>query len=322
MAISYIADASWNSGGSSSSSFTLQKPSGTASGDYMVAIVALDTFDGGGGNRTFTPPSGWTSQGHVYSGPNCVIDVMTRAAGSSEPSSWSGSFSGGSTPDRVSIVTTYRGVAGLAVDGTSSTGSGTSFSTATVNNPTATNWRVVAAAYASASVSYNITSNEVINRDTEPQSNVYGGMWDSNGTIGTGNTSRTVSRGAAWESAAAWIGILDASDGSVASGTLGISLPLLTVSNTASLSYSGTMAGNLPKPTMTADGIATPPAGPLDVLVLPTMTATMFTDASGTLGVMAGPIVEITAETRAFGIRVVTPARESRVTTPLRGATD
>src|SRR5688500_1194931 len=107
MAISYVADASWSSGSSGTSSFTLIKPSGTTSGDYMVAIVAIDTSSSGG-DRTITPPSGWTSQGHKYASPYCVVDVMTGAAGASEPGSWTGSLAGTAAWPIVSIVTTYR----------------------------------------------------------------------------------------------------------------------------------------------------------------------------------------------------------------------
>lgn len=320
MAISYVADASWNAS-SSASTFTLTKPSGTASGDYMVAIFAADTFDSGGGDRTVSPPAGWTSQGHVYSGPNCVIDVMTRTAGGSEPGSWSGSFTGGSTPDRVAIVVTYRGVSGLALDRTASSGSSTSFSTGTVNNPTSTNWRVVAAAYSSASVSYAITSNEVSNRDTQPENNVEAGMWDSNGTIATGNTSRTVSRGAAWESAASWIGILDASD-TAYTGTLSCLLPDLSMTAAGFPAFPAVLAATLPLITMTAAAIGSPPSGTLGVDITPVMTATGATAASGTLVVAISPVFGIDAETRQFGIRVVTPEAESRTITPRLGTVD
>jgi hypothetical protein len=322
MAISYVADAGWDAGGASGSGFTLTKPTGTASGDYMVAIFAVDTYDGGGGNRPVTPPSGWTSQAHVFTDFNLTIDVMTRTATASEPGSWSGTFTGGSSPRRVSIVTTYRGVAGLAIDNTNDSGTTNSMSTGTVNNPTATNWRIVAAAYSSASTSNQIECNEVINRDRQESDNVEAGMWDSNGTIATGNTSRTVSRALTWESAASWIAILDAVDGAAVDGTLGASMPLPTMTASGSLSYSASLAATAPLPTMTSAGLATPPEGPFEVVVLPVVNIVGATTAAGPLDVVAGPLVDIRAETRFFGIRVVTPAAEDRTTRPRLGPAD
>lgn len=319
MAISFVSDDSW-SGSSSSSSFTLRRPSGISSGDFLVAILSMDTFENGGGNRSVTPPSGWTSQGHVYSSPNCVIDVMTKTVDSDEPSSWTGSLSSSSSA-RASIVAAYRGVSGLADDGTRSTGSSTSFRTATVNNPTTTNWRIVAAAYVSSSVSYQIESNESVNteRVTSDGTNE-AGIWDSNGTIGTGNTNRTVSRGAVWESAASWIGILDAVDGAEVDGPLTATMPLISVSMDSELGYSGTMAATALLPTMTASGIATPPEGPLDIAITPVMTVSAATDASGTLDTVVLPVINFVTETRKFGIRVVVVEAEARRIVPLLGA--
>jgi hypothetical protein len=210
MAISFVADAAWSSG-SGASSFTLTKPTGTTQGDFMVAIVALDTFNTSGGDTTVTPPSGWSSVGHRHrSGSNLVIDVMTRTVGSSDPASWSGTLNQSESP-RMSIVATYRGASGIAIDGTSDTGETTSFSTATINNPTNDNWRIVCAAYTSATTGTDMTSNEVTLRERRKQDTLEAIIYDSNGTISTGNTSRTVSRGLIWESAASWIGAIDAS---------------------------------------------------------------------------------------------------------------
>ncbi|MFE6223003.1 hypothetical protein [Streptomyces sp. NPDC057854] len=322
MAISFVGVASWDSASTSGSAFTLNKPAGVASGDFLVAIFAADTFDSGGGDRTVSNPSGWTTVGHVYGGANGFIHVMTRAAGSSEPASWNGTFTGGSTADRASVVCAYRGVAGLAVDGESSTGSATTLNTASVSNPSATNWRVVAAAYSSASTSYAITSNEVSLRDRQPNANVEPAIWDSNGTIATGSTSRQVSRGAAWESAMAWIGILDNQEGAASSGTLSGSLPLPTMTASGSLSYSGTLAASLFLPTMTGGGIASPPSGALDVPVAVTVSMAGASAARGSLDVIAVPVVNVVGETRFFGIRTITPEREDRTVRPRLGATD
>jgi hypothetical protein len=251
-----------------------------------------------------------------------VIDVMTYTATASEPSSWIGTLNAAFF-QVLTIASAYRGVAGLAIDGNSSVGTATSFNTATVNNPASTNWRVVAAAYASATTSYQISSSEVINRRRATLNTIEVGLWDSNGTVGSGNTSRQVSRGAVWECAAAWIGLLDNQDGVVATGTLSASMPIPSMTASGTLSYNATMSVTLPSmPSMTAAGIATPPDGVLGVLVLPVVTMAAATAAKGTLDVVAGPTVNIVAETRTFGIRVVTPEAESRVITPILGADD
>lgn len=315
MAISYVGSGSGTGG--SSSSFTIYKPTGTASGDFMIAIVALDTVTGGGGDRTFSPPSGWVSEGHRYSSPNCVIEIMRRTAGSSEPATWGGTFSGGTAGYVASITATYRGAVGIVADGVSSVGSATSFNTASVSNPTATNWRIVAGAYVSGSTSYAIASNEV--RNLRRQSNTYveAGIWDSNGTIGTGSTSRNVSRGAVWESATSWIGILDATDGAAVTGSLACTLPFLAVAASATLEFVSTMSTSLPAPGVDMSGIASPPSGPMDVVILPVVEVETYVDTEGTLDVVCLLVVEAVAETRSFGIRVVTPEREYRTISPL-----
>lgn len=285
----------------------------------------MNSFPFGGGDRTVTVPSGWTSQRHVYQDPECIVHVMTRTVGSSDPSSWNGSFTGGALDDRVSVVATYRGAAGLAVQGTSSAGEVTTMNTATVNNPDAVNWRCVAAAYDSASTNYAITSNEVVKRNSKNNSmNIEAAIWDSNGTIGTGNTSRTVSRQFVWSTAGSWIGILDAADATV-TGTMAATLSKPTMTASGHSSYDGTLAATLPSmPTVSMSGISTPPEGTLDVLVLPVVSVSGATAAAGSLVVLAGPTVTLNGETRFFGVRVVTPEREleKRTITPRLGAVD
>jgi hypothetical protein len=321
MAISFVASVGWNES-TDDTSYTLQKPSGVTTGDLMLAVLGLDLANDGGNDTTVSPPSGWTVLSDQHSPPNHQMVIMTRTAGASEPGSWNGTLSSGRGP-KASAVAAYRGVAGIAVDNDNTVGSGTSISTGSVTNPTATNWRVVLGAYSSASVSSTLSSNEVIKRQAAENSNVEVGIWDSNGTIATGSTSRTMSRGSVWESAAVYIGILDAIDGANVDGTLGATLSLPIVGAGATLSYSGTMAVTIPTgPQMTSEGIATPPAGPLSVAVTPDMSVTAATAAAGAADIDAGPIVNIVAETRFFGVRVVTPEAESRVVKPKLGPAD
>jgi hypothetical protein len=322
VAISFVASAGWNES-NDDTSYVLQRPSGVANGDLMLAILGLDLANDSGNDTTVTPPTGWTLVTDVYSSPNHQMVIMKRTAGSSEPSSWNGSLSSGRGP-KASAVAAYRGVSGIAVENDNKTGSATSLSTGSVTNPTATNWRVVLGSYSSASVSSTLSSNETTKRQAAEKSNVEVGAWDSNGTISTGSTSRNMTRGATWESAAVYIAILSATAGANVDGTLSGTLKLPTVDSwAASLSYSASMSVTFPSmPVMTSSGIATPPEGPLEVEILPVMEATGATAAAGAMTIDAGPVVEIVAETRKFGIRVVTPEPESRVITPKLGASD
>lgn len=324
-AISFVGSASGSA--NSTSSFQLSKPTGVVSGDFMVAVVGFfATTDGS--ERTVTPPSGWTVVDGEYvtaSGKPHQICVMRRTAGSSEPSTWNGSISSSSVAGLVTIVSAYRNVIGIAASGTSSKGGGTTYDTATVNNPVSANWRVTVGGYTSGTLNYEISSTEVRERKiqgrTSSLEDVQLGVWDSNGTISTGNTSRKITRGATWASSCSWIGILDANDVTI-TGSLEGTLPKPSMTTTAALSYSGTLAATLPKPTVTAAGIATPPDGPLDVLILPVVAIAGAHHASGTLDVLIVPVMDAEGETRKFGIRVVTPEAESRVTTPRLGAVD
>lgn len=323
--ISFVGSASSTSpsGDTSNTSFSIIKPSGVVSGDFMVAMLS---FFGGSSTseRTITAPSGWSKVGEEYvtaSGYPHQICVMTRTAGSSEPGSWSGSISTNAY-GTVTLSVAYRNVIGIAASGVSSTGYDTSYSTATVNNAVSSNWRLTMGGYTSSSLNYEIDSNEVVERvingRTTSNQDVQAGAWDSGGTIATGNTSRTVSRGANWASSCAWIGILDANDVTV-TGDASMSLKLPVVANSAELSFDGSLAADLPLPVVSAAGIASPPEGTLGATITPTMSVVAAHQASGTLAVSLGITMGFVGETRQFGVRVVTPEAEYRVISPLRG---
>jgi len=304
--------------------YQIMKPSGVVSGDFMVAVLAFEPSTSS--ERTVNPPTGWTLVRSVYSAHStepCQIAVMSRVAGSSEPGTWSGTASGNFSPLAASIVSAYRGVASFSVTGESVKGSGTSYSTALVNNAASNNWRIVGAAYLSGTRDWEIDTNEVSERRITGRE--YGGLgievgvWDSNGTISTGNTSRTVSRGAVWSCSASFIGILDATDTSIP-GTMALSLPFPSMTTAASISYTGTMAASLPMPTMTASGLATPPEGPLDVIVPISMDFAGNTPNVGTFDVAILPIIDFVAETKPKGVRVVGVSAEVRRIVPTRGA--
>jgi hypothetical protein len=68
-------------------SITLTKPSGTASGDVLVAAVDI------GGTTTVTAPSGWTLVRSTTSGTSLTQAIYVHVAGTSEPSSYQWRFS-------------------------------------------------------------------------------------------------------------------------------------------------------------------------------------------------------------------------------------
>lgn len=328
MAISFVGVASLATR-NTNGSFTLSKPSGVTSGDFMIAVVA--NWPGlGGEEMTVTPPVGWTTSdgGYQYASNGTTrMVVMVRTAGASEPSSWNGSYSG--TEDvEVTIVAAYRGATGIVESEVDVRGSATSYSVGSVSNPSASNWRVTVGAYVAGSKSYAIQSNEssLRKRDgfysSSVERAVEAGIWDSNGTVSTGSHSRTISRSSTWSSSVAWIGILGANTTTL-TASLSAEVPLPTMSAAGSLGYAAVVDVDMPSmPTVTMAGIASPPAGPLDVLVVPVVTVAAAHHASGVFAVLVVPVVDVEGETRKFGIRVVTPEAESRVTTPRIGAVD
>ncbi len=80
--------ASSGNNGSGSSSLTVNKPTGTASDDVMIAHVIVRTA-----GNTITAPSGWTLIKRQDSGSSISTATYWKLAGSSEPSSYTWSFS-------------------------------------------------------------------------------------------------------------------------------------------------------------------------------------------------------------------------------------
>lgn len=326
--ISFVAAATAKSpsGDYTNTTFTVSKPSGIVAGDLMIAYLA---FYGGpsASQRTVTAPSGWTKVSEEYvtaSGHAHQMCVMTRTATASEPGSWNGAVSTNAYV-YTTVTVAYRNAVGIATHGKTKVGASRNYGTATVSNPTATNWRIVMASYTSSSTSWEIDSNETTERSIDQQvsneQDVQVGVWDSSGTVAVGNTSRSVTRDSNWSTSTSWIGIIDANDATV-DGSLALSMPLPTVSAEMTQSYGGVLASSLPLPTMSMEGIASPPSGTLDVLVIPSVSMDAAHHASGALDVVVTPSMGVVAETRQFGIRVTTPEAESRVVTPRLGAAD
>lgn len=327
MAISYVSTGTTYSNNSFGTSYTLNRPGSLASGDLMIAVAAFDTYSAQASSVTINNPSGWITSRTIVASQYCLIRVMYRVAGSSEPSSWNGSL-GTQCSHRVTFVSAYRGATGIATSNGGTAGGGTSVSTGSVTNSSASNWRVTVGAYVASSTNYAIASNEnTLRRNAKiSEGALVGGieasLWDSGGTIGTGSTSRNVTRSAAWESAGAYIGIIAASSEAIP-GELDVDIDLLPQFEAeGELSYTGTLDADVPLPEMEAEGIASPPEGDLDVAVPISVEMEGVHDSAGTLDVVIPVGVSFVAETRSFGVRVVVVEAESRRTVPRLGSSD
>lgn len=334
MAISYVGvSTAWTST-AASTSFTINKPAGTLQdGDLMIAVLSWTTGSSTS-DLTVTAPSGWTKQDEAYNGGDGFdhqIAVMTRTYATGDPSTWSGTLSGSSAKVKVSGTVAYRGVQNILAKGTSSTAyPNTSYSTATVNNTQSGSWRFVTAGYESASLTYSMNTNEVQSRllagDTNSGDNVQLRIADSNGAISTGNTSRTVSRSAAFDASCSWIGILREATATPTTGTMSNSLASVSAAGDGAVTDSGTMAATTPSVAALGDGYGQPPVvtGPA-ALTTPSVAAAAagHTDVRGGMAASVVPSVSAVGETRVVGVRVINVEADDRtIVVESRGVAD
>lgn len=220
-AISYVGKGTVWSTTSNTTAFTINRPSGVQNGDLMVATVSVsDPIV-----PTVTAPAGWTVVKNITESDSFAalkFVVLKRTAGSSEPASWAGTFSSACKPVMTQVVA-YRGADTAAnqfvAENTSQSGSGNSITTATVNNTDSRSWRMeFFAASNDYSTYWNWTSETTERADNSAE---YWASWssyrtitvsvaDSNGPIGTGNTSKSATLNRSYFAAASWIGIIKA----------------------------------------------------------------------------------------------------------------
>lgn len=316
MAITFIGVSTKYSSTASSTAYTINRPAGSLTdGDLMIAVLAWTT---GATNTdlTCTAPSGWTKQDEVFNagdGYDSQLCVMTRSYVSGDPSTWAGSLSSTAAKVKVSGTTAYRGVQSILAKGTSSAALGTSYSTATVNNSVANSWRFTTAAYESGSLNYTMNTNETTSRALYDDldggvGNVQLRIADSNAAISTGNTSRTCSRSANWDASTSWIGILREATGTAATGTFNLSLGGVTMTADATATVTGTSAITLGNVTEAFDGFGTPPAVTGTFALQLSSVSEAFVGNRPVTGVMdmaVLPTINMSVETRIFGVRVI-----------------
>lgn len=148
--------------------YTLNKPSGTATGDLMLAYVTSNDYG------TIMPPVGWTvaNQSRVENGTGDVgtdtdtcLFVLKRTATSSEPSTWTDGFLGTTAPRRQAVVVAYSGCADASLQFVADGVSGTPIDVDTLQSQTVTNsdpnaWRVSAFAVNDDNTATSLVANQ------------------------------------------------------------------------------------------------------------------------------------------------------------------
>lgn len=314
MAVSYVGIGTAFTNTGSGTSYTINKPSGVAADDLMVAVLAFWTSSAS--QVTVNAPTGWTIQQNSYKDAGSdqfQVVMMTRTAGGSEPASWSGTI--GTSVFIISAgATAYRGVQSLGGSAKGSLGSGTSFSTGNVTVDTTGTWRVVVGAFFDDTVgTASITSNETTRRGLFTADTGAGAtqaaIWDSNATaLANGSTSRTISRSSSWLVAAGAILLLEPATGTPASGTFSGDLSKVVASFEGEIHNDATFASTLKHVTADWSGYGQPPvvtgsmASTLSKVVF---NGTGATDVRGSFNSTLAITFEGVGETRVFGIRVI-----------------
>lgn len=200
--ISYVgAGTPWGTNGTFNG-FTINKPTGVKTGDVIVATVGFI-----GKNATITPPAGWTLRSqatadNTQAGPY-TLAVLYRAAGASEPASWSGTVSGGTLYRTIMVQSTaYRNVdttAPFLNSGIRTMLNGNTVTTGQAANTNSLGWRIAAFGGLSEAGNSFGTTNEAVERvdSYTSYSVLFGGkagntvaMHDSNGPVSTGTYER------------------------------------------------------------------------------------------------------------------------------------
>lgn len=213
-AIQYVgASTAWGSTGTGTG-FTINKPSNVQSGDLMVATFASCAI-----NTTVNPPAGWTleySNAINSNGGPTTLAVMYRIAGGSEPSSWSGTFTGGTRYGRTVVEAfAYRNVDAtdpfIVSNGNAVANAGFNISTNSVTNTNSSAWRMAAFATLTTNPG-NWASTEVTERADYYMQSGSGTMslatYDSNGPVAAASHSITGTSTQSQYSAVAFLGYL------------------------------------------------------------------------------------------------------------------
>lgn len=208
--IEYVGAATAWKTTSNSSSYSINKPSGIASGDLLIATIAYP------GNGSVTAPTGWRITDEATGG-SMVTAVMVRTAGSSEPTTWSGSVSGQFNGVKVVECVAYRNCLVASSQFVSSnmdyndnaTGRHTPYPYVTNSNSSA--WRVCSFAAISDDPS-SWTGGDTIERCDDSIGSGSGAVTisisDSNASVSTGNYYLEAWLSEGYTEATGWMGFL------------------------------------------------------------------------------------------------------------------
>lgn len=230
-------------------SYTINRPTGVGLNDLMIA--ALVVF----GTVTVTAPAGWTIVRQATqpngTGP-CTMAVFKRTATASEPSSWSGTISVAAKP-LITQCVAYRNCQDASVqflaENISQNSLTAALTTATAANTNSSSYRVCIFGATTGNDNATWTSSETSERaddfeffytatHTIDKTSLLA-VFDSNGSVGTGNHSQVGYSNWDWYAAVSWIGLIKglasppapgANETSRVNNTNGSSNPWLTTS--------------------------------------------------------------------------------------------
>lgn len=343
MAISFVASTrsptSYPGSANNNDTCVINKPSGTASGDTMVAFLEA------GGGITFTLPSGWTLvSNYQNASANMTSAIAYKVAGGSEGSSYSFGASDALTPF-CGMILTYRGVNNVNpvnVNTESNTGTtGTSAVAAPSATSTALGWYVWFRAGKISETDPTENDFSVSGGTSRQLTSNRGGSTgyfiraaDSNANLAVGSNSGatfTRSGSGTFSGSLARTIVLAAAP----EGTAAATIPAVTSQFEATRTIpAGPVDASIPKVTFEGAGYGQPPSGTLDTSLAPVVaglegTATggpldatlapVFAEVEGSVNPIGGfactlaPIVaEMTGETRQFGEHVIRVEAEHR----------
>ena len=176
----------------SGTDFTLNKPTGTVSGDLMLAFLSSSEYS------TLNPPAGWTlvNTAKVDDGStDTALFVLKRTAGGSEPATWTDGTVSVASLRRSAVVVSYSGAADASqqfvAENKASSANATPLylTTPTINNTDPNAWRISAFVVSDDASGGTMTANRQAPSTIPAISYVgNGSAWYTNSSSGTSYT--------------------------------------------------------------------------------------------------------------------------------------
>ena len=171
--VNHVATAAGNNG-TGSTSVTVNKPTGTAEGHVMLAVVGVR----GGSGVTVSAPAGWTQINTNNSGTTLRSTTFYKVAGASEGSSYTFTWSGSNKAS--GVISTYSGVDTSSPINAQASQANSSSMAMTISGPLSTvESTVMVAMYSHAAGTSSLTDD------------CHGGMTIRGYSASTGSTANT-----------------------------------------------------------------------------------------------------------------------------------